>query len=308
LPPPEGEAFAACESLPPEVRTIDVASSSALTSALNNAQPGDRIVLAPGNYTQQAWSGRYGTSNNPIVLCGPSAAIFTGDLRPSDISWWIFQGFTSRGAFQAFYAKGIQHTRLRGLEISEVGQEAVHFLCNSTDNVLEGSYIHRTGLMKPPSGEAVYLGTFPRDYRLRCGSPGADRSDGNQILNNRFGPDVASEDVDAKGGTSGGIIRGNVSDGQGKRAIRGHFEASIAINDNTSGYVVEDNTLNPAAQDGTALGNGIYVYGGLGHQIRSNAINMRGAGGYGIRMIGSESLISCDNTVKDGRLSNVKCR
>ena len=110
--------------------------------------------------------------------------------------------------------------------------------------------------------------------------------------------------MDAKEGTSGGIIRGNVSNGRGKAAISGHFEASIAVKSSTSNYVVERNTLEPAAQDGSATGNGIYVYGGSGHQIRDNTIDMTGAGGYGIKMNGSGS-VSCDNSVTDGRLSNV---
>lgn len=308
-PPPSGGSFTACDDLPSAVRTANVSTQSELTSALSNAQPGDRIVLAPGTYSgRKSITNRSGTQSQPIVLCGPRTAVLTGDLRPNGISWWIFQGFTIRAAFQAFYAKNTRNTRLRGLEIYDVSQEAVHFLCNSTDNVLEGSHIHDTGLTKPSSGEAVYLGTYPRDYEVRCGTSAADQSDRNHVLNNRFGPNVPSEDVDAKEGTSGGVIRGNVSDGGGKRAISGHFEASIAIKGSTSGYVVEDNTLNPAAQDGSALGNGIYVYsGGSGHQIRGNAIDMSGAGGYGIKMNGSGT-ISCDNSVTDGRLSNVSCR
>jgi hypothetical protein len=308
-PPPSGGGnFTACDNLPAADRTVNVSSQSALSSALSNAQPGDRIVLAPGTYAGgKKVTNRSGTQSAPIVVCGPKSAVWTGDFRPDGISWWIFQGFTIRAAFQAFYAKHTRNTRLRGLVIYDVDQEAVHFLCNSTDNVLEGSHIHDTGLTKPSSGEAVYLGTWPGNLSVACGST-EDRSDRNHVLNNRFGPNVPSEDVDAKEGTSGGVIRGNVSDGGGKRAISGHFEASIAIKGSTSGYVVEDNTLNPAAQDGSALGNGIYVYsGGSGHQIRGNAIDMSGAGGYGIKMNGSGT-ISCDNSVTDGRLSNVSCR
>jgi hypothetical protein len=300
-------SYVGCQNLPAATRTVNVSGSSALASALANARAGDRIVLAAGSYSKQSWSGKNGTSTSPIVLCGPSTAVFTGDLRPTSISWWIFQGFSSRGAFQAFYAKGIQNTKLQGLEISNVGQEAVHFLCNSTDNVLRGSYIHHTGLSKPSSGEAVYLGTYPRDYEVRCGTSATDRSDRNQILDNRFGDNVSSEDVDAKEGTTGGVIRGNTSSGRGKNAISGHFEASIAIKSNTSGYIVENNTLSPAAQDGSATGNGIYVYSGGSATVRGNTISMSGASGYGIRMSGSGT-VSCTNQVSSGRFSNVSCR
>ena len=284
-----------------------MSTAGALQSALDDARDGDRIVLAPGTYAgTKKVTARGGTQSRPIVLCGPRSAVLTGDFRSESLSWWIFQGFTMRDAFQAFYAKGMRNTRVQGLEIHEVDQEAVHFLCNSTDNVLESSYIHDTGKTKPSSGEGVYLGTYPGNLWEACRAA-EDRSDRNQVLNNRFGPNVPSEDVDAKEGTSGGVVRGNISDGRGKMAISGHFEASIAIKTNTADYIVERNTLEPAAQDGSAEGNGIYVYGGSGHQIRGNAIDMTGAGGVGIKMNGGGS-ISCDNSVTGGTLSNVSCR
>jgi hypothetical protein len=308
-PPPSGGSFASCENLPAATRTVNVSNQSALGSALANAQPGDRIVLAPGTYDgSRKIAGRSGTQSQPIVLCGPRSAVLTGDVRPEGINWWIFQGFTIRDVFQAFYARGVRNVRVQGLEIYNVGQEGIHFLCNSTDNVAQANYVHDTGRSKTTSGEAVYLGTYPPQVSQWCGFSGYDQSSRNQVIGNRFGPNVTAEDMQAQPGSNDGVFRGNTSDGTGKRTISGHFDASVALSNNTSGWLVEGNTLKPAAQDGAVAGNGIVVYSGAsGHQIRGNTIDMRGASGYAIRISGSGTM-TCDNSVSNGRLSNVSCR
>jgi len=266
-------------------------------------------VLGPGTYEgNRKIDERSGTPDRPIVLCGPRSAVLRGDLRSDGISWWIFQGFTIRDVFQAFYARRAHHVRVQGLEIYNVGQEGIHFLCNSTDNVAEQNWIHDTGKTKPTSGEAFYFGTFPPQARRWCGIAGLDHSDRNQVLSNRIGPNVTAEDLQAQPGSNDGLFQGNVSDGTGKRTISGHFDASVALSNNTSGWLVLGNTLKPAAQDGAVPGNGIVVYSGAsGHQIRGNSIDMRGASGYAI-MINGEGIVSCDNSVTNGRFSNVSCR
>jgi hypothetical protein len=289
---------------------VNVSSSSALSSALSNAQPGDRIVLAAGNYSgSKRVTGRSGSQANPIVVCGPRSAVWTGDFRADDMNWWIFQGFTIRDAFQAFYAKRSNNNRIQGLEIHTVQQEGIHLLCNSSDNVVRATWIHNTGLgSRPEWGEAIYLGTWPSNAAAHCGSSAADRSDRNQILDNRFGPNVRSEDIDAKENTVGGVIRGNVSDGTGKRAISGNFQASIALKGSSSGYQVTDNVINgAAATSGGTEGHGIDVLGS-NHTFQRNRITMGGATGYAIRVSGSSNTVACDNTVSGGRLSNVSCR
>jgi hypothetical protein len=307
-PPPDGSLLA-CENLPVPSRRVNVSSQDALSRALADAQPGDQIILAPGVYDGGVKiTGRSGTQSQPIVLCGPRTAALTGDLRSDGISWWIFQGFTIRDVFQAFYARWASYVRVQGLEIHNVGQEGIHFLCNSTDNVAEQNWIHDTGKTKPTSGEGTYFGTYPPQVAERCNIFGPDRSSRNQVIGNRFGPNVTAEDMQAQPGSNDGVFRGNTSDGTGKRTISGHFDASVALSSSTSGWLVEGNTLKPAAQDGAVAGNGIVVYSGAsGHQIRGNTIDMRGATGYAI-MINGSGTMSCDNTVINGRLSNVSCR
>lgn len=54
-------------NLPSATRTVNVASAAQLTTALNNAQPGDHIVLANGSYNGFTVE-KSGTSVKPIVI------------------------------------------------------------------------------------------------------------------------------------------------------------------------------------------------------------------------------------------------
>ena len=69
-------------------RTVNVASSAALTSALTSAQPGDKIVLAPGTYTGSFRPTIDGTLAAPIAIQGQSktGVIFDGSGNTN----WIF--------------------------------------------------------------------------------------------------------------------------------------------------------------------------------------------------------------------------
>jgi len=57
-------------SLPAPLRTVNVSSSGALSSALSGAKAGDLILLAPGNYNGGLTMKVSGTTQNPIVIRG----------------------------------------------------------------------------------------------------------------------------------------------------------------------------------------------------------------------------------------------
>ena len=92
---------------------------------------------------------------------------------------------------------------LDGIEVHTIGHEAVHFRTHSTDNVIQRSDIHDTGLDNEKFGEGVYLGTAVSNW---------DRS---TPMANRIGATATgcwatgsgtrrSESVDIKEGTEGG--------------------------------------------------------------------------------------------------------
>jgi hypothetical protein len=100
-----------------------------------------------------------------------------------------------------------------------------------------------------------------------------DRSDRNQALNNKLGPNVAAEHIDIKEGTEGGVIACNTFDGQG---ISGQNNA-----DSCDGYQVH------SVVDGYGCGN----------TFRGNDSNLGGAGGYAINVTNQKECGSAPNVV-----------
>jgi hypothetical protein len=302
-------SFAGCDGF--SDGGITVGSTEELNAALATARPGDVIRLASNTvYTDtKRVTNRSGTKNRPIVVCGNRSAVWTGDFRADGMNWWVFQGFTIRDAFQSFHAKRSSHNRVQGLEIYNVGQEAIHWLCTSVGNVVQGNWIHDTGTgPRPEFGEAVYLGTHPEHVAARCGQSTLDRSDSNQVIDNRFGPNVRSEDVDAKEGTRSGVIARNQSDGRGKVSIAGQFSSSIKVQRQTQGYRVNGNRIDgAAATSGSTAGDGILLLGGSA-VARRNEVRLGPATGYAIRVKTTGNVVYCDNVADpSSRLSNVPC-
>ncbi|WP_083752476.1 chondroitinase-B domain-containing protein [Saccharothrix sp. ALI-22-I] len=76
-------------------RTINVADSAQLQSALGNAQAGDRIVLVNGNYTIGRMTGKNGTAAKPITVAAANrgqAVITDGQLEVASSSYVTFEG------------------------------------------------------------------------------------------------------------------------------------------------------------------------------------------------------------------------
>lgn len=300
-----GAGFVGCPSSG-YTRLVSVGSSSQLSSALSNAQPGDQIRLASGTYSGTRNITRSGTQSRPIVLCGPRTAVFTGDTRLNNADWWVLQGFTMRDGFQPIYAVNANYVRVQGMEIYNTGQEAIHFRCGSTDNVVQSNWIHDTGRSTPQYGEGVYLGTDQTQWSSFCGSTQPDRSDRNKVIDNKFGPNVRGDHIDVKEGTTGGVIRGNTFDGTGTALISGMVYDWITVKGN--GYTIENNRGSKAPRDG--IWGFVKVQGwGNNNVYRNNTFDVR-ASGYGIRSDGgSGNVVYCDNVVTNAGSgkTNVRC-
>ena len=303
-------SFAGCDGFPDG--DVTARSTEELNAALATARPGDVIRLRPNTvYTgEKGVTNRSGTKAQPIVVCGDRSAVWTGDFRGDGMNWWVFQGFTIRDAGKGFLAKRSSHNRVQGLEIYNVGQEGIHWLCSSVGNVVQGNWIHDTGTGPfPEFGEGVYLGTHPGNLETACGQSTLDRSDSNQVIDNRFGPNVRSEDVDAKEGTRWGVIARNRSDGRGKVVIPTRFSASIKVQQQTQGYRVNRNRIDgAAATSGGTAGDGIQLFGS-GAVAHRNEVRLGPATGYAIRTkVNGTNTVYCDNIADPpSRLSNVPC-
>lgn len=300
-PPPGGE--------PTGTRTVNVATSAQLATALAGARPGDLIVMAPGTYT-----GRYsltpsGTALQPITLYGPRTAILNGGgiaASPLTVtvrgSYWVLQGFTITNAYQPLFLIGAQHSTVRGLEIYNIGQEAIHIHTAAKNNLIDNNYIHDTGKTNPQFGEGVYVGSAQSHWV--SGQP--DHTDNNTVSNNVIGPNIGAQMVDVKEGTTGTIVSGNTFNGTG-----GSINQDAWINAYGNSVRVLNNTGTTARQHGVKVE--MLVTGwGQSNVFHGNTWTLGGsATGYGFRVGGGTTgttVVGCDNTVSGGLgFSNVAC-
>jgi parallel beta-helix repeat protein len=242
LPPVLGDARAVCASS--SQRRVDVADTAQLEAALAGAQPGDLIMLADGVYQTSAGAGFLaevsGTAGRPITLCGSRAAVLEGRSLESGYGFslradhWVLAGFTVRGAAKGVMVDGGNDNLLYGLEVSQIGEEGVHFRAFSARNRIERSWIHHVGLVTPQFGEGIYIGSAHSNWGEYSGGQ-PDASDNTLVIGNVLGPEIAAEAIDAKEGTSGGVIRGNTFIGSGMTA------ADSWVDLKGNGYRVENN-------------------------------------------------------------------
>lgn len=305
-------AAPSCDAYP-AVRDVPVAGAPALHDALRTARAGDRIRLADGVYAGRFTLAASGTTEQPIVLCGTRAAVLdggsvsTGNVVTLTANHWILDGFSIRNGVRGVLAERASDNVLRGLDVSEIGQEAIHIRIFSSRNVVERSVIHRTGRVAAEWGEGVYLGSWTGHWcTFTACEP--DRSDGNQVLDNVFGPGVTAEHVDAKEGTSGGVVRGNTFDGTGMVLAQDWIDSWVLVQGN--GYTIAGNRGSRSLRHG--FETEVMVSGwGNDNRFTDNVADV-GASGYGflIRTGTFGNVVSCTNTVTNAGsgYSNVGCR
>lgn len=138
------QTIGGCGGVAP-TRTIQ-ASPSNYKSLLAGLQPGDRLLLAPGTYTQQlVLSGKNGQPNRCIVIEGPATgtpALFTGSdiyntISLKNVSYLVFRNLTLDGLGKA--GDGVK---------AEVGSTYAHHI--TLDNLKLRNYfggnLNRTGI------------------------------------------------------------------------------------------------------------------------------------------------------------------
>ena len=332
-----GGTVPAASPTPPPVPSnslVDVGTAAELSAALTAARPGQTIRLAPGTY-HGAFLGRaVGTAAAPIAVTGPATAILTNP-EPSGTNpgcsvpaagfdpgyglWlygaahWKLSGFTVTGAAKGIMIDASPHVTVDGVHVHDIGDEGVHFRRSSADGIIRNSRIERTGTAQPQYGEGIYLGSATSNWSCYGNTAGIDASDRIQVLDNRVGPDVAAEHVDVKEGTTGGVIRGNIWNGQG---IAGRNSADSWLDVKGSGYLIEHNT-------GTFRAPGVFANGyethhptagaGCGNTWRDNHSDLGGTGRWAINVTstskcaGNLNVVHASNTVTGatGGLTNI---
>lgn len=287
--------------------TVRVASTAQLADALLAVRPGDTIALDAGVYIGRFVASVTGTADAPITLCGPVDAILDGNdvdggyvLHLDTVSHWIVQGFTIRGGQKGLMADGVTHSVIRGLTVSEIGDEGIHLRATSTDNLVTDNTISDTGMRKPKFGEGIYIGTAESNW-CDISDCEPDRSDRNVIENNTILRTTA-ESIDIKEGTSEGVVRGNSFDGADIT------DADSWVDVKGNDWLIVDNVGTNAPLDGFQT-HEIVDGWGTRNVFRDNSAAVLAAGfGYSLTPE-LENVVECGNTASDARegVSNVEC-
>ncbi|WP_394851173.1 hypothetical protein [Pendulispora rubella] len=290
-------------------RVVRVSTAAQLKQALTDAKAGDRIELADGTYSGRFAATASGTSSAPIRLCGSAKAILNGGSPGSGYgfslkgSYWVLSGFSVTQSQKGIMLDSANHNLLTNLEVYDTGMEAIHFRTHSSDNVLRDSRVRNTGKSNAGFGEGVYIGTAKSNWGSQTGGK-PDKSDRNQVINNRIGPGVTAESIDIKEGTTGGRIEGNTFDGNG---MTGENYADSWIDVKGNGYLLKNNTGSDALLDGFQLHQAVDGWGN-DNVFQGNKIS--GVPNYGIFAVSAVTgtVVRCDNTISGGKgLSNITC-
>ena len=228
------------------------ARADTLRDRVANAQPGDVIEIADGEYEfrPRLIASADGTADAPITLRGSPNAIIRSKDTGGDYGlsitgdYWRIEGLTVAHASKGIVLDGSVGTVIDGVEVFDIGAEGVHFRSCSSDGVLRNSYIHDTGIDKPNFGEGVYVGSANSNWdKYSCDDamdtgPG-DNSERVLIEGNTF-RHVSAEGADLKEGTDSGTVRENVFDDVG---YSGANSADSAVDAKGNGWLIAGNTV-----------------------------------------------------------------
>jgi hypothetical protein len=310
-PTPTGQAPQAAPPDPGPVScpgaTVTVSSADDLTRALADAGPGDSIRLADGTYEGKFVTTKSGTSGQPIFLCGGAGAILDGGgikagygLYLNGASWWRLVGFTVRNAQKGVVADKSQHSVIQGLTVEDIGDEGIHLRSFSSDNLVVGNTVRRTGQRREKFGEGIYIGSATSNWE-KYSAGGPDRSDRNVVRGNSISA-VTAEAVDIKEGTSKGVLVGNVFDGSAM--TEEGADSWVDVKGNS--WLIQGNKGTNSMLDGYQTHNVEDGWGTDNVFSGNTATNVKEYG-FALRpVLGNK--VDCDNKVTGGKgLSNVDC-
>jgi len=288
-----------------------VSTAAGLQRALASAQPGTRILLAPGTYHGDFAATASGTRAAPITLCGSRNAVLAGPsithgytFYLDQASWWRLAGFSVEGGQKGVMADGATHDLIYGLYVHGTGDEAIHLRSFSSYNVVSHNVVRDTGLNVQFFGEGIYVGSAHGNW-CRYTSCRPDESNYNVLVDNNIA-DTTAENIDIKEGTTGGTIAGNTFNGAGMVASAATAWVNVKGND----WAVLDNTGIDSIGDGFQV-HQVYPGWGIGNVFRGNSATVTGAG-YGIYVQSHhlQTIVACNNVVASAgaQLSNVPCQ
>jgi hypothetical protein len=287
--------------------TVTVSTAEELEAAIDSPSPGTVIQLQPGTYRGEFVATGQATAHAPIALCGGPDAVLDGGgtsggyvLHLEGVAHWLVSGFTVQNGQKGVMADRTTNTRITGLTVTGIGDEAIHLRNFSTDNVVSGNTVRDTGLRKPKFGEGIYVGTAESNW-CDISDCEPDASDRNTIAGNDIAG-TTSESIDLKEGTSGGVLRENTFDGSSITAA----DSWVDVKGND--WVIENNTGVHSPLDGYQV-HEILDGWGTGNVFRGNTAEVNGPGfGYSLTPE-LDNVVECSNSASEAQegTSNVTC-
>ncbi len=285
-------------SCPPATATVRTGTE--LMNAVAAAQPGNVIALAPGRYAGQMNLSANGAAGKPIWICGPRDAVIDGGgitkgqspIQVSSSSHLVVTGMTVTNGLKGVTVRSSNNITVSDLLVENIGYEAIHLRSNTSDSTVVGNTIRNTGLLAAQYGEGVYIGSSDANWcALTDCLP--DKSDRIAVVGNDISG-TGAEAIEGKEGTTGGVIRDNVINGQGAQS-----ESWIMVAGND--WSVTSNTGTSSRLHG--FRHSAHVDGwGQRNLFAANAATVDGPG-YGFKLFepkGSRTtgtVVSCFNTV-----------
>lgn len=298
----------------PHLSEIAVRDAAGLTSALAAAEPGTMIRLAPGTYRGRFISGRSGTAQNKVVVCGPRTAVLDSGtvsegytMHVKNSNYWILSGFTVTRGKDGVMLDRSNFNLVTDLLIHNVGHSGIHVRTFSSDNTLTYNQIRDTGKYYAGYGEGIYIGTAVSNWQTITGSSTTpDRCNRTRVRYNTLGPNITAEAIDIKEGTSGGRIRGNVFDGTGMTGAN-YGDSWMDVKGN--GYLITGNTGVNTLKDAFQVHQAVVGWG-KNNVFENNFANVK-ASGYGFMLDGKSTgnVVRCNNVVQSAGagFANVSC-
>jgi len=289
-------------------RSVDSAFET-VQKALEEAQPGDTVVLQPGRYAQDIRTVRAGRPGAPIRLVGPPDAVIVGagrayvvEIRHSHV---VLSGFSVDGQVdpgesandfrdKLVYAQGdhgdggltgvvIEHLSLRNAR-----GECLRLKGDAVDNEIADNDISDCGLghyrfdHPVKSAEGIYIGTA--DDQIEGDRP--DRSTGNRVLRNHIRD--TGECIDIKEGSSGTRVAGNV-------CLRQKDPLSGGISVRSNRNLIEGNLVDRSTGAGIRLG-GDAEDQGIDNVVRHNQLQYNVEGG--LKIMRTPQAEICGNVIR----------
>lgn len=287
-----------------------------IQKALDLAQPGDTVKLAPGTYRQDVVSRRNGAASARITITGPSTAVIQGggSARVFEINhdYLTLDGFSLDGLWGSSNRadgyrdkllfvhgkearRGVTGLKVRRITFQNSGGECVRFRYFAQANEVAESVFKNCGVHDykfaagGKNGEGIYIGTAPEqtgDGKNPTADP--DQSNNNWIHHNFFNTQ-GNECVDIKEASTANIVEHNTCTGQ-KDPESGGLDAR------GSGNTFRYNVSYGNAGAGVRLG-GDTEADGLSNHVYGNIIRDNRAGG--IKFQRSSQARVCNNTMSN---------